>query len=163
MTTTYQHTIFLNLPVSSLPTSIAFYTALGFVQNHTFSSPTAAQMSLPPAPTSPTSGPEAHTGAFKLMLLTHDFYSTFLPPGLSIPDPKKVAQQILCITRESREAVDKFLSAVAANGGKRDVRPESEMDRVMQAQGFYGGNAMDPDGHLIECVFMPKELYVGKE
>ncbi|KPI44914.1 uncharacterized protein AB675_2435 [Cyphellophora attinorum] len=163
MSTSYQHTVFLNLPVASLADSIAFYTALGFVQNHNFSSPAAAQMSLPSTPTSPTSGPEAHTGVFKLMLLTHDFYRTFLPPGHSIPDPKKVAQQILCISRESREAVDEFLKAVEENGGKRDVRPESEMDRVMKAQGFYGGNAMDPDGHLIECVFMPSEMYAGKE
>lgn len=119
-------------------------------------------MSLPPDPAQ-TSGVSAHTGSFKLMLLTHDFYKTFLTPGLSITDPTKTAQMLLCLTRESVEEVEKLLDAAAANGGKRDIRAVSEMDKEMRKQGFYGGNASDPDGHIIECCFMPEGMYVGKE
>lgn len=97
------------------------------------------------------------------MLLNHSFYSTFLPQGLQIADATKVSQQILCIALPSKEAVDKFLEKVVEGGGKRDVRDLSEMDKVMQEKGFYGGNATDLDGHLVECCYMPPEMYVGKE
>ena len=136
MSSTYQHTAFLNLPVTDLQKSIAFYAALGLVQNKTFSDESAAQMSLAPRPG--TTGPEAHHGAFKIMLLCHPFYDSFLPKGIERTDPAKVSHSILCLSRDSKAAVDETGELAAANGGKKDVREVTDMEKAMMEQGMYG-------------------------
>lgn len=55
--------IFVNLPVSSLPASMAFYEALGFANNPQFTDETAACM--------------VWSEAIYVMLLTHDKWRTF--------------------------------------------------------------------------------------
>ena len=180
-TTPYQHTGFLNLPVEDLSRSSAFYTALGFVQNKTFSNEKAAQMAMPPSPTTTDIQRIHDEGSFKIMLLTHDFYRTFLSSGTQIGDAKKSTQMLLCISRESKEAVDEFLEKVASNGGKRDVRELNEADLECRKMGMYGelillrgmrflvltfcsgGNATDPDGHYLEVVYMPPQMYLGTQ
>ena len=65
--------IFVNLPVSSLPASMAFYEALGFSNNPQFTDETAACM--------------VWSEAIYVMLLTHDKWRTFtdrpIPPPTS--------------------------------------------------------------------------------
>ncbi|ETN44442.1 uncharacterized protein HMPREF1541_10623 [Cyphellophora europaea CBS 101466] len=161
MASPYQNSLFLNIPVADLTRSIAFYTAIGFVKNETFSSPEAGTMSLPPTPS--TTGPAAHGGTIKIMLLTYDFYSSFLPPGVQMGDPQKAAQCIMCLTRESKEAVDEIAETAAASGGSKDVREKTAMEKEMEKSGMYGRVLRDPDGHIIETVWMPAENYVGKE
>jgi uncharacterized protein len=157
----YTSTVFLNIPVLDLQRSIKFYTAIGFVQNVTFSSPEAAMMSLPPTPSA--TGPAAHEGPFKIMLLTHPFYDNFMPDGTDRMDPRKAAQCLICVGKESREAVDETAEKAVENGGEKDIREKTEPERQMEKAGMYGRVLRDPDGHIIETIFMPKESYEGKE
>lgn len=161
MSSSYQNTIFINLPVSDIDKSIAFYTAIGFVQMKAFSSSTAAMMSLPPTPSS--TGQAAHEGAIKIMLLAHSFYRDVIPPGTEPGDPRKVASSIICLSRESREAIDDIAEKAARAGGEKDVREMSEAEKRMEEMGIYGRVLRDPDGHILETVYMPPESYVGKE
>ena len=123
--------IFVNLPVTNLDASTRFYTALGFTNNPKFSDDTAACMVL--------------SETISVMLLTHAKWRTFtnrpIPPATS-------SEVMLCVSCDSREAVDAMNKAAAANGGTADVNP-------MQDHGFmYNRNLADPDGHIWEAMWM---------
>ncbi len=109
----YQNTIFLNLPVSDLQRSLTFYSAIGFVQNKTFSDANSAMISLPLLPNS-----DAHESPIKFMLLNHSFFSGFLPSGMEIADTSKVAQSIICFSRENRDGVDEMVKKAGEAGGE---------------------------------------------
>ncbi|MDL4861166.1 VOC family protein [Halomonas elongata] len=123
--------IFVNLPVTDLGASMAFYQALGFENNPTFTDETAACM--------------VWSETISVMLLTHDKWRTFtsrpIPPATS-------SEVMLAISCESREAVDDMNEAAAANGGTADINP-------LQDLGFmYNRNLADPDGHVWEAMWM---------
>jgi predicted lactoylglutathione lyase len=117
--------IFVSLPVSSLPASMAFYEALGFVNNPQFTDETAACM--------------VWSEAIYVMLLTHDKWRTFTDR----PIPPPTSSEVSCaLTLDSREAVDAMIEAAAANGGTADINPVQEL-------GFmYARDLADPDGHV---------------
>jgi predicted lactoylglutathione lyase len=123
--------IFVNLPVTNLPASMAFYKSLGFVNNPNFTDDTAACMVL--------------TEAINVMLLTHAKWRTFT----SRPIPPSTSSEVmLCVSCESREAVDAMNQAAAANGGTADITPKQDL-------GFmYNRNLADPDGHVWEAMWM---------
>ena len=124
--------IFVNLPVADLTRSTAFYEAVGFEKNPMFSNEVASCMVL--------------SDAIHVMLLTHDFWKTFT--SKAIPDAKASAQVLLCVSRESKEAVDAHVSAAASAGGTADPNPTQDM-------GFmYGRSFEDPDGHIWETMWM---------
>lgn len=124
--------IFINLPVADLDRSKAFYEAVGFSNNAQFSDDTSACMVL--------------SETIMVMLLTHAKWARFT--SKTIPDPKTTAQVLLCISRESREAVDAIVEAAARHGGTADPNP-------VQNLGFmYGRSLEDPDGHIWETVWM---------
>ena len=55
---------------------------------------------------------------------------------------------LLCLSRESKEAVDAHVAAAAGAGGKADPNPTQDM-------GFmYGRSFEDPDGHIWETMWM---------
>lgn len=120
-------------------------------------------MSLPAFPSASTTGPQAHEGPIKIMLLTKPFFQKFLPASMEIADQTKVAQTLVCVSRESKEAVDAFVEAAAKNGGKKDIRPKNEEESGDSQGGMYGGVVSDPDGHILEAVYMAKEAYEGAE
>ncbi|MGV6872209.1 VOC family protein [Pseudochelatococcus sp. B33] len=124
--------IFVNLPVTDLARSTAFYEAVGGTRNPLFSDETAACM--------------VFSDTIHAMLLTHEKWATFT--DRAIPDAHKTAQVLLCLTADSREAVDARVDAAAKAGGKAD--PNATQD-----YGFmYGRNYADPDGHIWEVVWM---------
>jgi predicted lactoylglutathione lyase len=117
--------IFVNLPVSNLPASMAFYEALGFSNNPQFTDETAACM--------------VWSEAIYVMLLTHAKWRTFTDRPIPPPTSSEVS---LALALESREAVDAMLEAAGANGGTADINPVQEL-------GFmYGRDLADPDGHI---------------
>jgi uncharacterized protein len=123
--------IFVNLPVNNLAKAKAFYTALGFTNNPQFSDETAACM--------------VWSEAINVMLLTHAKWRTFtnrpIPPATS-------SEVMLCLSCESREAVDTMNTVAAANGGNADINPKQDL-------GFmYNRNLADPDGHVWEAMWM---------
>lgn len=134
--------IFVNLPVADFGRSIAFYKGVGATQNMQFSDETAACMVL--------------SETIHVMLLTYEKYRQFT--SREIPDARKVAQVLLCLTRDSREAVDQVVADASAAGGVAEPTPT-------QDYGFmYGRSFEDPDGHIWENVWMdPTAIQGGSE
>jgi predicted lactoylglutathione lyase len=116
--------ILVNLPVTDLKASMAFYRSIGFKNNPQFTDDTAAFM--------------AWSEAINVMLLTHAKWRTFtsrpIPPATS-------SEVLLALSCESREAVDAMAQAASANGGTADINPVQDL-------GFmYSRDLTDPDGH----------------
>ncbi len=123
--------IFVNLPVTNLSRSIAFYKALGFTQNMQFSDDTAACMVI--------------SDANYVMLLTHEKFKGF--SNAPIPDALTKTGLMIALERESRDAVDATANAGLLAGGA-EPRPAMDM-------GFmYNRTISDPDGHRWEPFFM---------
>jgi hypothetical protein len=123
--------IFVNLAVRDLKKSMAFYAALGFTNNPQFTNDKGACMIV-------------SDEAF-LMLLTHEFFSTFT--SRQICDTSTHVEGLFAISCASRAEVDELVNAALASGGSR----------AMDAQdlGFmYSWSFIDPDGHQWEPVWM---------
>ncbi len=124
--------IFINLPVTDLEQSKAFYEAVGATNNPQFSDDTAACMVV--------------SDVIHVMLLTHDKWRQFT--SKDIPDAHKSAQVLLCLSAESKDAVSAMVDAAVAGGGIADPTPT-------QDHGFmFGRSFEDPDGHIWEVMWM---------
>jgi len=124
--------IFVNLPVSDLERSTAFYEAVGAVKNQEFSDGTASCMVL--------------SETIYTMLLTHEKFRQFTPK--KIADAKQTSEVLICISADSRAAVDDMVGKAGAAGGNVDPSPK-------QDYGFmYGRSFEDPDGHIWEVMWM---------
>lgn len=127
--------IFVNLPVADLDRSVAFYEAVGAVKNAQFTDHTAACM--------------VFSETIHVMLLTHDKFRQFTPKA--IVDAKASTEVLICMSEESREAVDTTIAKAGAAGGLIDPGPK-------QDYGFmYGRSFEDPDGHIFEVMWMDVE------
>ena len=134
--------IFINLPVADLSKSKAFYEAVGASNNPAFTDDTAACMVV-------------EEGSIHVMLLTHEKWATFT--SKAIPDAHQAAQVLLCVSADSRDAVDGQVGKAVAAGGKADPTPT-------QDYGFmYGRSFEDPDGHIWEVMWMdPAAIPAGE-
>lgn len=123
--------IFVNLPVTDLDASTAFYEALGFSNNAHFTDKTAACM--------------VWSETIHVMLLTHAKWRTFTDRPLPSAGASEVS---LALALDSRDAVDAMNSAAAAHGGTADIQPAQE-------HGFmYSRSLADPDSHVWEPFWM---------
>lgn len=126
--------IFLNLPVSDLVRATAFYEAVGAARNPQFSDATASCM--------------VFSDTISVMLLTHDKFQQFTPKRIA--DAHVSSEVLVCISADSRSAVDTMVERAIAAGG-REPRP-------MQDYGFmYGRSFEDLDGHIWEPMWMDME------
>jgi hypothetical protein len=124
--------IFVNLPVSDLARANAFYQAIGATKNEQFSDDTASCM--------------VFSDTIHAMLLTHDKYRQFT--SKKIADAKTTSEVLICLSADSREAVDDMIGKAKAAGGALDPTPQ-------QDYGFmYGRSFEDPDGHIWEVMWM---------
>lgn len=129
--------IFVNLPVTDLDRSVAFYETIGARKDSRFSDATAAAMVL--------------SETIHVMLLTHDKYRQFT--SKEIADAHKVSATLLCVSEDSRAAVDATVNK-AVSAGARETRPA-------QDYGFmYGRSFDDPDGHGWEVMWMDVEAFM---
>ena len=127
--------IFVNLPVSDLPRATAFYEAIGAVKNDKFCDGTASCM--------------VFSETIFAMLLTHEKFMQFSPK--KIADTKTSCEVLICISADSRDAVDDMVGKAQAAGGGVDPCPR-------QDYGFmYGRSFEDPDGHIWEVMWMDVE------
>lgn len=127
--------IFVNLPVKDVAKSTAFYEAIGCTKDPRFSNEVASAMQL--------------SDEIVFMILGEDFFKTFTPKPIA--DARATTEVLICISRDSRDAVDAIVDAAAAAGGKADVGPKQDM-------GFmYGRTFEDLDGHIFEPMFMDME------
>src|SRR4030095_3143082 len=125
--------IFINLPVTDLGRSIAFYEAIGGRKEPKFSNERASMIVI--------------SDAINVMLLTHDFYKTFT--GKPIADAHQSSQVLLALSADSKADVDATISKASAAGGVADPGPKQEMGELM-----YGRSFEDPDGHHWEVMWM---------
>ena len=124
--------IFVNLPVSDLPSATAFYEALGAVKNPQFSDDTASCI--------------VFSDTIHAMLLTHDKFRQFA--SKPIVDAHRATEVLICLSADSREEVDATVARAEAAGGRVDPCPT-------QDYGFmYGRSFEDPDGHIWEVMWM---------
>jgi uncharacterized protein len=124
--------IFVNLPVTDLARSMAFYESVGFTNNPQFTNDQAAAMMW--------------SDEIVVMLLRHDFWKTFTPK--TIPNAHQSAQVLLCLSHDSQDAVNGIVDRALAAGGKAEPTPTQDL-------GFmYGRSFEDPDGHIWENVYM---------
>ncbi len=124
--------IYINLPVADLAASTAFYQALGFVKNDQFSNDKASGLAI---------------DGLHVMLLTHEFYTGFLPAHKTIADAHTTSAVLNAMECASKEEVDAFYDKAIAAGGKATI--------LTQDHGFmYGRDFEDLDGHIWEMFWM---------
>lgn len=123
--------IFVNLPVADLPKSIAFYEALGAINEPKFTNDRAACM--------------VFSDTIFVMLLTHPFFAGFT--SKPIADARATCQMLLCISQDSRDAVDAITERALSAGG-RETRPVQDMGQM------YSRSFEDVDGHVWESMWM---------
>ena len=124
--------IFVNLPVADLDRAVSFYEAIGAVKNEQFSDHTAACM--------------VFSDTIHAMLLTHDKFRQFTPKAIA--NAKETSEVLICISAESRAAVDAMADTASPAGGRSDPAPR-------QDHGFmYHRSFEDPDGHIWEVMWM---------
>jgi len=123
--------IFVNLPVKNLKNSVDFFTKLGFTFDPKFTDETATCMVV--------------AEDIFVMLLTEAKFKTFTPK--QICDTTKSTEVLVCLSTESREAVNEMVRKAVAAGGKTYNEP--------QDHGFmYGHGFQDLDGHIWELIYM---------
>ncbi|MEY2942936.1 MAG: hypothetical protein RLY97_950 [Pseudomonadota bacterium] len=118
--------IFISLPVSDLPRSVAFYQALGAKINPDLHDESACAL--------------VFSESIQLMLLTHEKWQTFTTR--KIPNAHESAQMSLKITVADRDIVDAIALACADAGGAVDVNPVEDFPFM------YCRDLADPDGHI---------------
>ncbi len=123
--------IFVNLSVKDLPKSKAFFASLGYSFNPQFSNDDGACMVI--------------SDTIYAMLLTEPFFKKFTSKELV--DAKKATEVLVCLSADSRAAVDEIVRKAVAAGGRIYNEP--------QDHGFmYGHGFEDLDGHQWEFAFM---------
>jgi len=124
--------LFVNLPVTDLARSIAFYEAAGATQNPQFSDERTMCM--------------VFSDTIYVMLLTHSRFAEFT--ARPIADAHASVQVLLALSADDRAQVDAIIDAAGAAGGRADPNPKQDL-------GFmYGRSVADPDGHIWEVFWM---------
>jgi len=131
MAKTRPRQIFVNLPVTDLKRSMAFFTALGFEFNPKFTNDQGACMVV-------------NHDAF-VMLLATGFFETFTRKGLC--DARERTETINAFSAGSRAEVDAVCDRALAAGGLQAIEPQDH--GFMYSRSFY-----DPDGHHWEVLWM---------
>jgi predicted lactoylglutathione lyase len=123
--------IFVNLPVSDLERSKAFYSALGYDINPQFTDENAACIVI--------------SENIFAMLLVKPFFANFT--SKEIADTSTTVAAINSLSADSREEVDVLADRAIAAGGTQTNEP--------QDLGFmYNRSFSDPDGNMWETLWM---------
>jgi predicted lactoylglutathione lyase len=131
---------FVNLPVADVERSRTFFTNLGYTFNEKFCDGRTLALVL---------------GEDQFAMLTQtDFLDSFHP--IDTTDASKAKECVLCLSADSREAVDALVDrAIAAGGTAGDTEDHGFM---------YGRSYDDPDGHSWQIFWMAHEAAeVGPE
>jgi predicted lactoylglutathione lyase len=124
--------VFLNLPVTDVKASKAFFTKLGFTFNEKFEDETTTCMVI-------------NDGASYAMLMEQEKFASFAAKPFA--DPATTTQTIVGISAADRAGVDTLADAALAAGGK-EAKPA-------QDYGFmYGRSFYDLDGNHWEVMWM---------
>jgi uncharacterized protein len=131
MTQAKPRKLFVNLPVSDIKRSNAFFEKLGFEFNAQFSGDDTTCMVL--------------SDDGYVMLLQTSRFSSFIEKPIS--DASKQTEALFALSADSREEVDQLVNIALESGGSPAMPP--------QDHGFmYGRSFCDPDGHHWEVFYM---------
>jgi uncharacterized protein len=134
--------IYINLPVKDLAKSTEFYSALGFQINPEISNEDASGMTW--------------SENISIMLLTREFYSKFI--NKTIADTQKTSSCLICLSMDSKEEVQRFADTAKANGGDYYI---AEINQGLDF--MFGYEVTDPDGHILEPLFMDITKFPAQE
>lgn len=127
-----QRMIFVNLPVVDVAASTRFYEAVGFEKNAQFSDDKSSSM--------------VWSEVITFQLLQREYFRTFTTKPVAVAHES--CQALLCLSRESKAAVDGMIDAAKHAGGRVDPRKPIDL-------GFlYNRTFEDLDGHVFELVWM---------
>lgn len=129
--TTTPQQIFVNLPIKDLPSSVAFFTKLGYSFNAQFTDENATCMLV---------GENIY-----VMLLVEKFFQTFTPKPVA--DAKSTTEAIVALSVGSRNVVNSIVEKALAAGARRYAEPKDH--GFMYQWGFE-----DLDGHIWEYFWM---------
>ena len=130
--------VFINLPITNLKASMAFYDALGFKNNPKFTNDAAACM--------------VYSDAIYVMLHTKPSWRRFTQRPIP---PSSSSEVMLALSVDSRQEVDSMNEIAQAHGGTADINPKQDM-------GFMYSRAFaDPDGHIWEPFWMDPAAIPG--
>ncbi|MEJ5945545.1 VOC family protein [Pseudokineococcus basanitobsidens] len=121
--------IFVNLPVTDLDRSVAFYEAVGFSVVEAMRDDAAVGMRV--------------DDGVHVMLLTTPFYERFTTRRVA--DAHATSQVIVAISAGSAEDVDALADRAVAAGAE-------PADYGMEVPGMHGRAFADPDGHQWEVL-----------
>jgi predicted lactoylglutathione lyase len=139
-TTPFSKMIFVNLPVSDLKASTAFYEAVGAVRNDDFADDSAQMISF--------------SDTIHAMLLTHERFNSFT--SRTIPDAHMTAQVMLALSEASRADVSATVEKALAAGG---TEPNPAQDHGFMVSRSFA----DPDGHIWEVLWMDMEAMAAPQ
>jgi predicted lactoylglutathione lyase len=123
--------MYVNLPVSNLVASKAFFETLDFSFEPNFTNEQAACMII---------GEDSF-----VMLLDEKFFKTFT--NKPIIDAKQGTEVLVCLSCDSRQHVDDMVAKAVSVG--------ASVPRPKQDHGFMYGHAFeDLDGHIWELMYM---------
>jgi uncharacterized protein len=128
--------IFLNLPVENLQQSMAFYTAIGFVNNPQFTDASAASM--------------IYAESVFIMLLQTERFKSFTHKTLA--NTKQTVGALYALQLSSVAEMEQVYAAAIANGAT--VHGEAKDYGFMQQKAFE-----DADGHVWEVFYMDIEKF----
>ncbi|MFD6467324.1 VOC family protein [Streptomyces goshikiensis] len=123
--------IFVNLPVKDLDASKAFWGKLGYSFNAQFTDENCASMVI--------------SDTIVAMLLTEARFKDFTHKAIT--DTSTSTEALLCLSSESRTAVDELVDA-AVGAGATEPRPAQDYGSM------YGRAFEDLDGHTWEIMWM---------
>jgi uncharacterized protein len=126
-----QRMIFVNLPVRDLPTSRAFYGALGFTFNDYSSDDSTASVVL--------------DDNIVVALHTRERFAELVPGDVG--DPADATTVLNCLTTATRDEVDD-LAAKASAAGAKPWQPTKD------DPGAYSTSFTDPDGNAWQITCM---------
>jgi predicted lactoylglutathione lyase len=130
--------VFINLPVADVARSTAFYEALGWTLNPMFSDENSSCIVV--------------SDTIYVMLLTHEFFSSFTP-GTGVADAHAAIGAQYALSCDSREDVDALVArAVEAGGAPWESRDLGFM---------YSRAFQDPDGHYWDPFWMDPAAAAG--
>jgi predicted lactoylglutathione lyase len=128
--------IYVNLPVADLSRARGFYAALGFSFDERFSDDTAASVVV--------------SESIHIMLLTREKFATFT--NRPVGDATRDTSVLVCLSRDSRADVEAFMEAGLKAGG-------TDNGKVQDFGFMYGRSISDPDGHVLEPMWMDVTAY----
>lgn len=123
--------IFVNLAISDLERTKAFYTGLGFGLNPQFSDENTACIVI--------------SDTIVVMALQRDRFADFVSGPVA--EPTAGTAVINCLSASSPEEVDELVARALRSGG------QPWLDKV-ELGGMYGHSFADPDGHVWEVMHM---------